>query len=119
MQVIADVVMLPGDALVRAITKVSKREYGQIRVISDVSMSIIAGAMCLAFLHERSGVREGTIIAALITGNIVKILIFKLKPLTNFLLPEKNKNNKRGTNNIRRLLSSLPYLVNMAAAAGR
>ncbi len=97
MQVIADVVMLPGDALVRALSKLLKREYGEIRVISDVTMSVIAGILCLAFLHKLSGVREGTIIAAFITGIIVKVYINKLKPLTNWLLPEKTVQTQPST----------------------
>ena len=86
--VIANVVMLPGDAFVRAITKVIPREYGQIRVISDVSMSIAAGILCLALLHNLSGVREGTIVAALITGTIIKFFMTKCKAFTDYLFPE-------------------------------
>lgn len=89
LEVVADVVMLPGDAFVRAIAKVAGKEYGGIRVISDVSMSVIAAILCLVFLHELSGVREGTIIAALITGNIVKFFTKKLTGLTRWLLRDK------------------------------
>ena len=88
LEVIADVVMLPGDAFVRTIAKVIHKEYGGVRVISDTSMAVIAGILCLVFLHKLSGVREGTIIAALITGNIVKIFTKVLKPLTRLLIPE-------------------------------
>lgn len=87
-EVIADVVMLPGDAFVRAIAKVTNKEYGNVRVISDISMTIIAGILCFIFLHSLQEVREGTIIAALITGNIVKIFTKKFKALTYVLLPE-------------------------------
>lgn len=87
LEVIADVVMLPGDAFVRAITAVTQKEYGTIRVISDMSMTILAGILCLVFLHKLLGVREGTILAALITGNLVKLFTKTLKPLTRRLLP--------------------------------
>ncbi len=93
LQVIADVVMLPGDAFVRAITKVIKKKFGEIRVISDVTMAVIAGILCLVFLHELIGVREGTIIAAIITGFMVKFFLYKFKPLTLLLLPESISNN--------------------------
>ena len=72
-QVVADVVMLPGDAFVRAIAKVTNKEFGSVRVVSDVTMVTSAAVLSLIFLHNLSGAREGTIIAALITGNIVKI----------------------------------------------
>lgn len=82
LEVIADVTMLPGDGFVRAVSKVSKKEYGSVRVISDVSMTVAAGILCLVFLRRLSGVREGTVIAALITGNIIKIFKKILNPLT-------------------------------------
>ncbi|MGN0452304.1 MAG: YitT family protein [Ruminococcus sp.] len=72
-QVLADVVMLPGDAFVRTIAKVTDKEFGSVRVWSDVIMVSVAALLCVIFLHNLSGAREGTIIAALITGNIVKL----------------------------------------------
>lgn len=89
LQVIADVVMLPGDAFVRAIAKVVRRQYGGVRVICDISMSAIAAALCLIFLRELLGVREGTIITAFIVGNIIKLFSKLLLPLKNRLLPVK------------------------------
>ena len=86
---VADVVMLPGDAFVRAIAKVAGKEYGGVRVISDVTMSVTAGISCFLFLHKLSGVREGTILAALITGNIVKLFTKKFNRLTALLLAVK------------------------------
>ncbi|MGI5824616.1 MAG: DUF6198 family protein [Bacillota bacterium] len=102
LQVIADVAMLPGDAYIRAIVKVSKKEFGTVRVLSDTSMTITAGIICLIFLHELAGVREGTVIASLIVGNIIKIYCRQLTGLTNLLLPENrsrqpNQNQSRNT----------------------
>lgn len=64
-------------------------EYGGVRVISDVSMSAVAAVLCLVFLRRLSGVREGTIIAALITGNIVKVFTKRLSGLSAVLVPRK------------------------------
>jgi uncharacterized membrane protein YczE len=72
-QLSADVVMLPGDAFVRTIAQVTNKEFGSIRVRSDIIMVAVAALLCIVFLHNISGVREGTVIAALLTGNIVKI----------------------------------------------
>ncbi len=88
LEVVGDVVMLPGYAFVRAITKVTKKEYGIVRVISDVSMAVVAAILCLVFLHRLIGVREGTIIAALVVGTFVKIFSARLKPLTAWLLAD-------------------------------
>ena len=89
LEVVADVVMLSGDAFVRAIAKVAGKEYGGVRVISDVSMSAVVAVLCLVFLHSLSGVREGTVIAALITGNIVKAFTKSLSGLSSILVPRK------------------------------
>ncbi len=89
LEVIADVVMLPGDAFVRAVVKAVKKEYGGIRVLSDISMTVIAGVICLVFLRKLSGVREGTVFSALLVGNMVKLFTRALAPLTKRLLPEE------------------------------
>lgn len=85
-EVIADVAMLPGNAFVRAISRYFNIEYGKIRVISDISMSVIGAIICLTFLSNLSGVREGTLISALVVGNLVKLLLKVAKPLTAELL---------------------------------
>ena len=91
LQVIADVVMLPGDAFIRMITKILHKEYGVVRVISDSSMTVISGILCIIVLGKLSGVREGTVIAALIVGNMVRLFTLKFEKLTFFLLPENRK----------------------------
>lgn len=72
-QLLAEVVMLPGDAFVRAIAKVVKKEFGKIRTISDISMTVIAFAIVLLFTGGLCGMREGTVIAAFLVGNIVRV----------------------------------------------
>lgn len=89
LEVIADVVMLPGDAFVRAIARAVRKEYGTVRIISDITMSVIAAIMCLIFLHQLSGVREGTIISALLVGNLVKLYSRKLDIIPRKLLFKK------------------------------
>ncbi|MZK51437.1 cytidylate kinase family protein [Clostridium beijerinckii] len=88
LEIIADVVMLPGDAFVRTIAKVIKKEYGGVRVCSDISMTVVAGVLCLICFGKLLGVREGTVIAALIVGNIIRCLSKLLKRFTYILLPE-------------------------------
>lgn len=85
-EVIADIAMLSGDAFVRAISRYFNIEYGKIRVMSDISMSVIGAIICLTFLSNLSGVREGTLISALVVGNLVKLLLRVAKPLTAELL---------------------------------
>ena len=77
-QLMANVAMAPGDAFTRALAAVTGKPFNRIRVISDSTMVAIAAILCLIFLHNLAGAREGTVICALLVGNIVKLyrLIF-------------------------------------------
>lgn len=92
-QLAANVAMAPGDAFARALTAVLGKPYNRVRVASDSTMVAIAAILCLVFLHNLSGVREGTVICALLTGNIVKIyrlIIGKLFPKQTWMqIPQK------------------------------
>lgn len=72
-QVKADVILLPGDAFIRAVAGAVKKEFGKIRTISDITMTATAFALCLIFVGGLNGIREGTVIAALLVGNIVRL----------------------------------------------
>lgn len=72
MEVAANVVMLPGEATANAISRISNREFGTVKICVDVSMCIIAILISFALFHNVQGVREGTIIAALLVGFISK-----------------------------------------------
>ena len=87
LEITADVTMLPGDAFVRAIAKVTQKEYGTIKTVSDISMTVIAATICLVFLKKLVGVREGTIIISLITGNIMSFYAAKFQKFSNWLAP--------------------------------
>ena len=72
-QLIANVAMAPGDALARSIAAVTGKSYSTIRVISDASMVTFSAILCLIFLHALTGVREGTVICAILTGNVIRV----------------------------------------------
>ena len=73
LEVAANVVMLPGDAFNRALAQVTGRSFGTIRTATDIAMMVIAALISLICLHKLAGVREGTLIAALAVGNLVKL----------------------------------------------
>lgn len=72
-QVKADVILLPGDAFIRAVANALKKEFGKVRTVSDITMTVTSFALCLLFVGGLNGIREGTVIAALLVGNIVRI----------------------------------------------
>ena len=78
MEVLADVVMLPGESFVRAIVLTWKTNFGTTRIFFDVSMAVIAAVLSLGFAGHFNGVREGTVIAALLVGFIARVLGKKL-----------------------------------------
>ena len=64
LEVLADIVMLPGEAFVRAVTVCAKTEFGKTKIAFDVSMTVIAGVLSFVFAARLDGVGVGTIIAA-------------------------------------------------------
>ena len=89
MEVLADVVMLPGESFVRAIVLTWKTNFGTTKVCFDVSMSVIAAILSFVFTGRLNGVREGTIIAALLVGFIARVLGKKLAFVKLILFPDE------------------------------
>lgn len=78
MEVLADVVMLPGESFVRAIVLTWRTNFGTTKICFDVSMAVIAAVLSFVFTGHLNGVREGTIIAALLVGFVARVLGKKL-----------------------------------------
>ena len=74
LEIQTEVVYLPPDGLIVAISRVLKKEFGKVKPFVDTSLVIIAAVLSLVFLGYLVGVREGTIISAIIIGPIVKVL---------------------------------------------
>lgn len=72
MEVLANVVMLPGESFVRAVSSTWNTDFGMTKVCFDAAMTVFAGAMSFVLFHNLHGVREGTIVAALAVGIIAK-----------------------------------------------
>lgn len=91
MEVVADVVMLPGESFVRAIVLTWKTNFGTTKICFDVSMAVIAAILSFVFTGHLNGVREGTVIAALLVGFIARVLGKKLAFIKPILFPEEYK----------------------------
>lgn len=85
LEIQTEVVYLPADGIIIAISQVLKKEFSKVKPFIDTSMVIIAGILSLVFLGYFAGVREGTVISALIIGPIVKILKKYLDPYVSRL----------------------------------
>ena len=72
-QVKGGVAMLPGEAMNRAISTVTRKRYENIKIFFDIFYITVSAVICFVFIGSLKGVREGSIIAALAVGNIIKV----------------------------------------------
>lgn len=77
LEVLADVVMLPGEAFVSAVSKTFQFDFGKTKMAFDSSMAAIAIGIGFFFLHHPAGVREGTVVAAILVGMIARFFVHK------------------------------------------
>lgn len=96
LQIVANVVMVPGDGFAYALTMRVRKNYGKVRVTSDTTMVIISALIGIIGLGTLGGVREGTIICCLFTGIVARTYMAKLTKLTSILVPGKNLENLSG-----------------------
>ena len=95
LEVVADVVMLPGESFVRAIVQTWNTNFGTTKIIFDTSMAVIAAILSFVFSGRLNGVREGTIVAALLVGFIARLLGKKLEFIKPILFPEEYKEEQK------------------------
>lgn len=73
MEMAANVAMLPGEATVRAVSDVFSTDFGKTKIAFDSSMTIIAAILSFIMFRHLDGVREGTIVAAILVGFIARL----------------------------------------------
>ncbi|MGE5605854.1 MAG: YczE/YyaS/YitT family protein [Bacteroidota bacterium] len=74
LQVTADVIINPGEGVVKAIADKVSKEFGIVKILFDCSLVITAVIISLFALGTIKGLREGTFISAFLVGYIVKII---------------------------------------------
>ncbi|MEQ8198797.1 MAG: DUF6198 family protein [Clostridiaceae bacterium] len=79
LQIIANVIINPGEGLVKIIADKAGKRFGDIKIILDSTMCIVAVIISLFAFGQVYGIREGTITCAVLVGSITKIYsaIFK------------------------------------------
>lgn len=93
LQIVADFTMVPGDGFAYALSvRIKKKPYRVVRVCSDVSMIVIAAIIGYISMGTTGGVREGTVICALLIGTIAGIYFSRLAWLTKRLFPGDPEN---------------------------
>lgn len=86
LSVTANVIMNAGEAFVKVVADTSKKKFGNVKIafdISNVLMSVLLSLILFDFTVV--GAREGTLIAAVGTGLVVKFFTPLLKPINGYL----------------------------------
>ena len=85
LEVKANVAMMAGEYLVKAITQRFRLNFGYVKLGLDITLLVLAGLLSLIFLSDIEGVREGTVIAALMVGPIVHFMTPYYRFLDNWI----------------------------------
>lgn len=77
----AHLIPMTADGLCLVIAEKYKFKYHNVKNVSDIAKVALAVIMSFVFLHKLAGVREGTIILALLTGRFVKYANIIFSPI--------------------------------------
>ena len=86
--VIANLILNSGEAFLKALSDTTHIEFGNLKVGFDITCVVLAIFLSLIFFDFKIvGTREGTIIAALLTGFVIKFFTKRIrKPLEKIMI---------------------------------
>lgn len=70
---------MAGEGVVVAVVRVFKREFGKVKIGLDCTLVLLALVCSLTMLREVRGIREGTVLAALLVGFFIRLFNRHLK----------------------------------------
>lgn len=73
-EVAPNVIVVPGEGVVRALSIVTRIRYGTVKVAFDVSLIVIASVLSFIFFGRLNGIGVGTIISAVIVGMFINLI---------------------------------------------
>ena len=73
-EVAPDVLLVPGEGVVKAIAQVTRFRFGSVKVVFDVSLMATAAVLSFLFFRGLQGLGLGTVISALLVGRIVNVI---------------------------------------------
>lgn len=83
---IANLVMLPGDGIAKTIALKTGWVFGKAKVLNDVCCVTFTCIVSLVVLHRIASVSVGTVVAALVLGNIARFYMSHISiPLKRFM----------------------------------
>lgn len=89
LSVIANVIMNSGEAFVKAVSDITKRNFGNVKIAFDIICVVLSIILSLIFFDlSVVGTREGTVISAFFTGITVKFFTRNLRSRIEHRLKE-------------------------------
>ena len=73
-EVAPDVITVPGEGIVRALSLVTNKKFGSIKMIFDITLIIIAVILSFLFFGKLQGIGIGTLVSAITVGRFVNII---------------------------------------------
>lgn len=74
LEVVADVCMNSGEYVLHIASRKFNREFGTMKILFDITLLLIAVGCSWIFAGRIDGVREGTVIVAILTGPVVRLI---------------------------------------------
>lgn len=72
-EVAPNVIVVPGEGIVRAIASVTKKPFGSVKMLFDTTLALIACMLSFIFFGHLRGLGVGTIISALAVGRLCNL----------------------------------------------
>lgn len=85
LEIQASLLLLPGEGIVAAISKVGHWQFHTIKIINDVLMTLTGIIIACVMIGGIEGVREGTVVSAFLVGIMVKLFKHPLRPVENWV----------------------------------
>jgi len=84
LSVIADVILNAAEGFVKALADTIKKEFGSVKILVDICLVVLSVGLSMLFFEGKLvGIREGTILSAVLVGRIVNVFLRLLqKPRT-------------------------------------
>lgn len=105
LEVKASVAMVSGEYFVKVIAHRFHGEFGFVKLGFDVTLVVIACVLSFIFMGEIRGVREGTVVAALLVGPIVHFVSPYYKVLNGWIKAEQPVDTVKASTSANRVIT--------------
>ena len=94
-EVAPNVLMVPGEGAVRALSLATRRRFGSVKIAFDCSLVGVAIALSLLFFGRLNGVGAGTVVSAVLVGSVVNFSNRHI-PLTGHIVNVRIRSERMG-----------------------